>query len=148
MDGLGSYERKQSSEVHREAGWLGKDFKTKKKIQITNLYAMEENKKQEEPKKLTYEELAAKFNDLYVQYQKVTKMYQQVVSMDRNFEYMSFFLDRLFKVMDHPNRYSEKFVNWCSKNIQDLLIGLDQSISAPAEEPAKEEKKEEKVNES
>lgn len=109
---------------------------------------MEENKKQEEPKKLTYEELAAKFNDLYVQYQKVTKMYQQVVSMDRNFEYMSFFLDRLFKVMDHPNRYSEKFVNWCSKNIQDLLIGLDQSISAPAEEPAKEEKKEEKVNES
>lgn len=108
-----------------------------------------EEKKQEEPKKLTYEELSAKFNELYIQYQKLTKMYQQAMAamQDKNFEYMSFFLQMNFKVMEHPNRYPEKFISWCSKNIQDMLIGLDASMRQP-EEPEKGQSKEEKKDES
>lgn len=108
-----------------------------------------EEKKQEEPKKLTYEELSTKFNELYIQYQKLTKMYQQAMAAmeDKNFEYLSFLLTSLFKVMDHPNRYPEKFINWVSKNIQDMVIGLNASLTPP-EEPKKDESKEEKKDES
>lgn len=103
---------------------------------------MEENKIQEEPKKLSYEELSAKFNDLWQQYEKLVGMHRQAMAQlnDQSFNVMSFYLSMLFKVMEHPNRYPEKFIDWTSKNIQELMISLAQSM-APVPEEKKEEAK-------
>lgn len=100
---------------------------------------------QQEPKKLTYEEISQKFNDLYIQYQKLSKMYQQAMAavQDKGFEAMSFYLQMLFKVMEHPNRYPEKFINWTVGNIQKLIIDLDAFVNpkpAKNDENPREEK--------
>lgn len=106
---------------------------------------MEENNKiQEEPKKLTYEELSAKFNDLWQQYEKLVGLHRQALAQlnDQSFNVMSFYLNMLFKVMEHPNRYPEKFLNWTSRNIQSMMHSLEESL-VPPQEPQKTEAKEE-----
>ena len=54
----------------------------------------------------------------------------------------SFILHAMFKVMDHPNRYPEKFIDWCSQNIQASLSAFVENMK-PAEEEKPEEKKDE-----
>ena len=96
---------------------------------------MEENKtKKEEPKKLSYEELSQAASNLHVQYQKLLAQYQKAMAAlnDRSFEYTSFFLSMLFKVMEHPEMYSEDFVKWCAGNIESALRDFEDA-SKPAE---------------
>lgn len=79
-----------------------------------------EEKKQ---KKLTYEELSKAASDLHIQYQKLAAEYQKAMQAlhDRDFDYTSFFLQMLFKVMDHPDQYKSDFVVWASTSIEDAL---------------------------
>ena len=84
---------------------------------------MEEKKKTGQPEKLTYEQLASKFGELSLQYQKLVAEYQKAMEALRNrdFDYTSFFLSMLFKVMEHPEMYNEEFVQWAGKHIEDAL---------------------------
>lgn len=100
---------------------------------------MEEKKEQ---KKLSYEDLQRIAGDLSQQNQKMVQQIQkmQEALQSREFDYTSFFLSMLFKVMEHPELYSDEFVPWCTKNIESLLIGFANAINP--QEPEKEQKDE------
>lgn len=106
---------------------------------------MEENKKpNHEQKKLSYEELSKAASDLQFQYQKLMTEYRKALDalQDRDFEYTSFFLQMLFKVMDHPEMYKDKFVKWSADNIQGALMTFAESIKPAEGENSGEEKNE------
>ena len=100
---------------------------------------MEENGKQnaaqEQPKKLTYEQLAQKFGELHLQYQKLQDAYMKAMEAlnSRDFDYTSFFLSMLFKVMEHPEMYSDTFVTWASKKVEDAMYSFDAATSGQPE---------------
>lgn len=91
---------------------------------------MEEKKKNGQPEKLSYDELKQRFGDLFGQYQKLSAEYQRAMEAlnNRDFDYTSFFLSMLFKVIEHPEMYSEKFVSWASKHIEDALYAFDNAM--------------------
>lgn len=101
-----------------------------------------EEKKSNEPKKevvqqhkLTYGELAQKFNELDLQYRKLMKAYQNAMAQlnDNAFNYTSFFVSMLFKVMEHPEQYKPEFVKWASENIMGSLTTFAQSFASQEE---------------
>ena len=102
---------------------------------------MEENKEVKQ-EKLSYEELNNVCSELHQNYQKLMAEYRKVTeALQRsNADAASFFLSALFRVMEHPNRYDAKFVNWCVRNIQSALTAFADKYMAAAEE---EEKKDE-----
>lgn len=101
---------------------------------------MEENKKKQE--KLSYEELQKVAGELSQQNQKLMQYVKQLQDalQKRDFDYTSFFLSMLFKVMEHPEMYSDKFVKWVSESVEEALTSF-----ADAQQKAVEEK--EKTNE-
>ncbi len=96
---------------------------------------MEEKKKNGQPEKLSYEDLAKNFGELHLQYQKLVQEYQKAVQAlnSRDFDYTSFFLSMLFKVMEHPEMYSEEFVSWAGKHIEDALYAFDNAMKQQPE---------------
>lgn len=98
---------------------------------------MEEKK----PKALSHEELKKQFGELYQQYQKLFAEYQrcQDALQRRDFDYTSFFLSMLFKVMDHPEMYKDEFVKWCSENIEGALTTFAQTAEKAAEAEKKDD---------
>ena len=103
---------------------------------------MEEKKKNGQPEKLSYNELAKEFGDLHLQYQKLVAEYRKAMEAlnNRDFDYTSFFLSMLFKVMEHPEMYNEEFVTWTSKHIEDALYSFDKAMTnGGAEETEKAE---------
>lgn len=100
---------------------------------------MEEKKNQDAAKKLSYEELSKAASELHVQYQKLLNEYQRAMGalQDRSFEKASFFLQALFRVMDHPEFYKEEFVEWCTKYIEAALHSFAEDSEASAEEESK-----------
>lgn len=88
---------------------------------------MEEKKQQ---KKLTYEELANQYGELHLQYQKLVDAYQKAMQalQNKDFDYTSFFVSMLFKVMEHPEMYESEFVEWTAKHIQDALYAFDEMM--------------------
>ena len=101
---------------------------------------MEENERQnaaqEKPKKLTYEQLAQKLGELDLQYQKLQYAYTNAMEAlnARDFDYTSFFLSMLFKVMEHPEMYTDTFVTWAGKKIEDALYSFDKAMTGQPEE--------------
>lgn len=98
---------------------------------------MEEKKANMKPvggTKLTYDELNKACADLHQNYQRLAAEYQKAVQAlnNRQFDYMSFLLQMLFKVMEHPEMYSQEFVKWASANIEESLQEFAKSL-APAE---------------
>lgn len=91
---------------------------------------MEEKKKNGQPEKLSYEELKQRFGDLFGQYQKLSAEYQRAMEAlnNRDFDYTSFFLSMLFKVMEHPEMYTEEFCKWTSEHIMDALYSFDNAM--------------------
>lgn len=86
---------------------------------------------------ISFEELNANYMELNVGYQKLVAAHRKLMAehqqamdalQNRDFDYMSFFLSMLFKVMDHPNKYDVKFVDWAVQNIQSTLIGFSESL--------------------
>lgn len=99
---------------------------------------MEDNKTNKQ-EKLSYEKLQQVAGELSQQNQK---MYQRMMEMqkaleNRDFDYTSFFLSMLFKVMEHPEMYKDDFVSWASGRIEDALTSFDNAISKAAEEKPK-----------
>lgn len=91
----------------------------------------EKNKKAGQPEKLSYDDLAKNFGELHLQYQKLAAEYQKAVQAlnSREFDYTSFFLSMLFKVMEHPEMYADEFVNWTTQHIQDALYSFDSAMN-------------------
>lgn len=92
-------------------------------------------------KKLTYEELSKAASDLHTQYQKLVVEYQKAMDalQRRDFDYTSFFLSMLFKVMEHPEMYTDEFVQWCSKNIETALTTFAENTAQAVAETSGEE---------
>lgn len=97
-----------------------------------NKIAMEEKKE----KKLSYEELSERFGQLYAQYQKLMAQYRKAAEEldDKSFGYASTYLTLMFKVMEHPDMYSEEFVKWCAFHIEKMLRDAVKSTSEQEEE--------------
>lgn len=105
---------------------------------------MEEKKSPIKPvaqQKLTYDELNKACADLHQQYQRLAAEYQKAVAAlnDRQFSYMSFFLQMLFKVLEHPEMYTEEFVKWTSQNIEQSLSSFAESVAQTPEQESKTE---------
>lgn len=94
---------------------------------------MEEKKKSGQQEKLSYEELVKNFGELHLQYQKLVAEYRKAMEAlnSRDFDYTSFFLSMLFKVMEHPEMYNEEFVSWTTKHIEDALYAFDNAMKQP-----------------
>ena len=95
---------------------------------------------EEKTKKFTYEQLQKIAGDLSQQNQLLTQRLQQmqVALENRDFDYTSFFVSMLFKVMEHPEMYSQEFVAWAATQIEDILTSFSK-----AKDPVEEEKKDE-----
>lgn len=81
---------------------------------------MEENTKAQKP---SYEDLAKGFAEVQGQYDKLMTAYKQALEAlrKRDLEYTSFFLQMLFKVVEHPDMYATEFVGWTTENIEKLM---------------------------
>ena len=103
---------------------------------------MEAKQNKQVNKKLTHEELQQKFGELYVQYQKATEYIQKLENAlnEQNFNKTSFCISMLFKVMDHPEQYTQEFVKWTAENIQSAMTELVNALAANPEEEKKEDK--------
>lgn len=90
---------------------------------------MEEKKNNQTQKKLSYEELSQAASELHMQYQKLVAEYQKAMEalQNRDFEYTSFFVQMLFKVIEHPEAYTDEFYNWSATHIQDILMGFEEA---------------------
>lgn len=105
-----------------------------------------EEKKNQQAKKLSYEELNKAASDLYVQYQKLVGEHQKALQAlkDRDFDYTSFFIQMLFKAIEHAEMYSSEFIKWAVENVESILTGFAEGYKAGKEEgEAKEEKTDE-----
>ena len=103
---------------------------------------MEEKEKlNEQPQKLTYEELNDALADVTTNYNKLMGKYREAVNALNQFDFTAFFLDKLFRVLEHPNRYDEKFVRWCTENIQAAMYGFAAQKEKEMEEDKKDEAK-------
>jgi len=96
---------------------------------------MEEKKKNGQPEKLSYDELKQRFGDLFGQYQKLSAEYQRAMEAlnNRDFDYTSFFLSMLFKVMEHPEMYTSDFITWTAGKIMDALYSFDKAMKQQPE---------------
>ena len=103
---------------------------------------MEESKAKQE--KLTYEQLAQYAGELSQQNQRLVNQIRQMQEAleDRSFNYSSFYLSMLFRVMEHPEMYKDTFVEWVSKEIEDALTSFSEAAKADGSVEEKEKKNE------
>lgn len=97
---------------------------------------MEEQKKNEQaseqPKKLSYEQLQNVAGQLQQQNMQLRKMLQEA-----NYTNMFKRLDYLFKVMEFPHMFSDKFVQKCSTEIE-ASVSVPEEVSQEEETAEKE----------
>lgn len=86
---------------------------------------MEEKKQQpaQKPEEITFEKLKMYYGELSQRYQQLADQNEQMRQAleDREFNYMSFYLSMLFKVMEHPEMYTVEFTEFAAKEIEDAL---------------------------
>lgn len=97
-----------------------------------------EKEKKEATQKLSYEQLNQALSELHMQYQKLTQEYRKALDAlnNRDFEYTSFFLSILFKVIEHPEMYQDEFVKWAVQNVQAAIQSFAEIMDWSVEENA------------
>lgn len=124
-----------------------------KEKQIQILTVMEEKKQnaapaQEGAKKLDYDglrktcsELAADNRQLSYRVEQMGKALEQANKMleSRDFDYTSFMLSMMFKVVEHPEMYSDEFVKWTVANIESSLKTFVEEMQAAGEQLKEQE---------
>lgn len=97
-------------------------------------------------KKFTYDELKNMASELYTQNQKLSQQCQRMQQAleSQEFNYMSFFLSMLFKVLEHAEYYTDDFTKWCIDNIQSALTAFANSMHPNKPEQPAESTEEEK----
>lgn len=98
-----------------------------------------EEKKETKQQKLTYEELAAKFNQLYGDYQKLMHEYQGALKALNNIDSTSFFLNAAFKILEHPEMYSDSFVAMCAGKVEYIVNRFAENMEPEQEESGEAE---------
>lgn len=104
-----------------------------------------EQKKPGQPEgKLSYDELNKAASEIHLQYQRLTEQYRKLAQehqralealQSREFDYTSFLVSMLFKVVEHPDQFDYDFVKWCVTNIQDALRSFHAAMNEkPGEE--------------
>ena len=85
----------------------------------------------QQPPRLTYDELKKLAGDLSQQNQQMMGQIRQMRDAleRRDFDYTSFFLSMLFKVMEHPEMYKDTFVKWASESIEEALSSFAKALS-------------------
>jgi len=103
----------------------------------------------QEEQRVSYEQLKDIASNLHVQNQRLAHENEQMRKAleNREFDYSSFFLSMLFKVLEHPNRYDDKFIHWCTNRIKSALISFDEAANAAMEEEKKQAESNEKQDE-
>lgn len=100
----------------------------------------------QQPQRLSYEKLQETAGDLYHSNQKMQEYIHQLQEAleDKGFNYTSFFLSMLFKVVEHAEMYPDDFLKWSIENIVSMLTTFGEELkeSQKAAEP-KEAKKDE-----
>lgn len=99
--------------------------------------AMEEKAKQE--KKMSYDELKKFADDLYENYQKLLREYRGAVDALSNIDATSFYLNYAFKVMEHPEMYTDTFVKNCSDKIEYIVTKFANNMEPQQEEAGETE---------
>jgi len=97
---------------------------------------------QERVSPLTREELKANFDELSRQYEKAVSYIRQLQEQlkNRDFDYSSFYLSMLFKVIENNTVFSQEFVSKCSEEIEDALTSFHNAMVQPSgEQEAKDE---------
>lgn len=91
---------------------------------------------QERVSPLTREELKANFDELTIQYRKAVDYIQQLREelQKRDFDYSSFYLSMLFKVMESPAMFSQEFVTNCAQEIENALTSFHQAMTEASSE--------------
>lgn len=103
----------------------------------------EKNKKPaQKPQEITFDQLKQYYGELSQRYQQLAAQNEQLQQALENqeFNYMSFYVSMLFKVMEHPEMYQEDFVSFAAKEIEDALRSFKAATTAPAEKPDGENK--------
>ena len=82
-------------------------------------------------KKLTYEQLAQYASEVGQQNQQLVQRLRQMQAAldEREFNFASFYISMLFKVMEHPEMYDGKFVEWAAKEIQEALTSFKEAAN-------------------
>ena len=91
---------------------------------------MEETKE----KKMSYDELKKFADGLYADYNKLMRDYRGAVNALNNIDATSFYLNAAFRVMEHPEMYSDKFVKECSDKIEYIVTKFADSMEPQQEE--------------
>lgn len=103
----------------------------------------EKNQQGAAREKMSYDELNNAFTELHIGYQKLVAQHRKLIEehnaavqalQSKEFDYMSFFISMLLRVMEHPEMYDEKFIKWATANIQETLIGFAENFAKPEEE--------------
>lgn len=97
--------------------------------------AMEETKE----KKMSYDELKDALNQLYKDYQKLMREYRGAVQALNNIDATNFYLNAAFKVMEHPEMYSDNFVKNCSDKIEYIVTKFAENMEPQQEEAGETE---------
>lgn len=107
---------------------------------------MEENKTKagkapEGQKKLSYEELNQIASDLHMSNQRLYSRVQELedVLSRRDFEFSSFFMNSLFRVVDHAEMYDSDFIDWCIGNIKNAMYSFVQNTTSEEKKDGKAE---------
>lgn len=104
--------------------------------------ATEQKKPGQPDGKLSYDELNKAASEIHLQYQRLTEQYRKLAQEhqralqaleSREFDYTSFFVSMLFKVLEHPDQYDYDFVKWSAGKIQDALRSFDQAMNEKPE---------------
>ena len=98
-----------------------------------------EEKKNVANNKPTYDELLQKANEVFAANQKMQKYINELQSAleEKDFNYTSFFLSMLFKVVEHPQMYRKEFCEWCVNNIESALIAFSEQMKSQNTEDTK-----------
>lgn len=94
---------------------------------------------EEKKQKLTYEELAKAFGDLNTQYQKLMREYQGALKALGNIDSTGFFLNAAFRVLEHPEMYSDSFVALCAGKVEYIVGKFAENMEPEQEEPGEAE---------
>lgn len=92
------------------------------------------------PQEITFDQLKQYYGELSQRYQQLAAQNEQMQQalQNREFDYMSFYLSMLFKVVEHIEFYNQDFTDFCLKEIEDAL----RSFKVASTEAEAEEKKE------
>ena len=100
-------------------------------------------KQSEDQRAMSYDELRKTCSELFTDNKKLSYQIEQMKQAleqshkmleSRDFDYTSFMLSMMFKVVEHPEMYSDEFVKWVVANIESSLKTFVSTMQEQANE--------------